>query len=542
VRLARTAAVAWLLGIVAGLGACARGCGGPGSRAGAGATVVTCGPAGCPADERKPAPGGVLRVHVEAEPAGLCDLVNHEAWVRWIVENQVMDTLLEQSPRTGAIGPRLAERWELAGTGASRTLTFHLRDGVRFHDGHPLGASDVAFTLERARDPKLGADQKSDLDPVGRISAPDERTLVLALPGPAPFLLQALAHLAIYPRHLLEGVDLRTAPFCRAPIGSGPFRVAAWRSGVSITLERAPTFWGPPAPLDRVELVVVRDRQAAWLLYQRGELDLMTRLPAGAAAAAERDPRLAGHRLYRHTPRAFFFVLWNTRRPELAAPATRAALGHLVDLPRFIEVAFEGHARPQSGPFVAGTPAYDEGIAPLAYEPDAARAALALASPRPRALTFLATAGSASVEQLATLLEEDLRKAGVTLTIEKLDFSRVLDRLRKHDFDVTALQLTLALEQDNWGLFHSRAIGEQNWGGFADPEVDALLDRIRTTDDADARHALDRAVHRALHEHGPMSFLVAPEVDTALAAGFGGVTPSSDGLGLAHVFRVDGAP
>jgi peptide/nickel transport system substrate-binding protein len=146
------------------------------------------------------------------------------------------------------------------------------------------------------------------------------------------------------------------------------------------------------------------------------------------------------------------------------------------------------------------------------------------------------------VEQLATLLEEDLRGAGVQLAIEKLDFARLLDRLRAHDFDVTALQLTLALEQDNWGLFHSRAADEQNWAGFSDAEVDALLDRIRTTDDADARHALDRSLHRALHERGPMSFLLAPEVDAAVAPGFGGVRPSSDGLDLARAFRVAGAP
>ena len=121
-------------------------------------------------------------------------------------------------------------------------------------------------------------------------------------------------------------------------------------------------------------------------------------------------------------------------------------------------------------------------------------------------------------------------------------FARVLDRLRTNDFDVTALQLTLALEQDNWGLFHSRATGEQNWAGYSDAAVDALLDRIRETDDASARHVLDRQLHATLHARGPMSFLVAPEVDTAIAPGIGGIQPSSDGYTFTRAFHIAGAP
>ncbi len=476
-------------------------------------------------------------MHVEAEPAGLCDLVNHEAWVRWIVENQVMETLVEQSPQTGAIAPRLAEKWESAGSGKDRTLVFHLRSDVKFSDGVPLTARDVVFTLERARDPKLSAEQKSDLEVVTRIHAADDRTLVLSVPGPAPFLLQALAHMVIYPKHLLDGVDLRTAPFCRAPIGSGPFRVSTWQAGVHLDLERNDSYWGARPHLQHIELRFVRDRQVAFELYRRGELDVLWRLPPDAGHAAEHDPALAGHRLYRHTPHLMFFVVWNTRRPQLALPQTRAALAQLIDLPRFVEVAFDGAARPQSGPFVLGTPSYDPSILPYAYEPTRAKLALAQIPSAPKQLHFLTTAGAPAVEQLATLLEEDLRRVGIELVIEKLDFARVLERLRTHDFDAAALQLTLAIEQDNYGLFHSSAANEQNWAGYADAGVDALLDKIRRSDDAAVRHALDRELHRALHERGPMSFLLAPEVYTAVAPGVGGIRPSSDGLDLQHAFR-----
>ncbi len=475
-----------------------------------------------------------MRVHLETEPGGLCDLVHHEASVRWIVENQLMETLVEQEPATGAIGPRLAEAWGWT----DRKLSFRLRDGVRFHDGHALTSADVAFTLERARDPALAADQRSDLVGVTRIDTPDARTIELTVPAPAPFLLQAIAHLAIYPRHLLQGRDLRTEAFCRAPVGSGPYRFGKWESGVSLTLERVPAYWGARPHLDQLEFRFVRDRQAAWLLYRRGELDVLWRVPAGQGPSLASDAALSGHRIYRHTPRAFFFLVWNTRRPALARADVRAALGRLVDLPRLVQVAFDGHARPQSGPYVAGTPSYDEGLLPWQYEPAAAKIVLDAQTPPLRELVFLSTVGAPAVEQLATLLEEDLRRVGVTLRIEKLDFSRVLERLRTHDFDVAALQLTLALEQDNFGLFHSSAVDEQNWAGYSDAETDRLLERIRATESPEARHLLDRQLHRRLHDAGPLSFLLAPEVDSAVAPGIGGVSPSADGFGLSHAYRV----
>ena len=112
----------------------------------ASATVISCSSAGCPAAAATPpADGGELVMWVDAEPAFLCDLIEHDAWSRWIVENQVVETLLQQDPWTGEIAPRLAERHELT----ADALTLHLRRGVKWHDGQPFTAADVAFTINR---------------------------------------------------------------------------------------------------------------------------------------------------------------------------------------------------------------------------------------------------------------------------------------------------------------------------------------------------------------------------------------------------------
>ncbi len=180
--------------------------GGAAGSGGAGSAVVTvqpngpvlvqCPATGCPPDDAgPPRDGGELIVHVEAEPAILCDLVEHDAWSRWIVENQVVETLLFQDPWSGAITPRLAGKYEAT----AEALTLHLRPSLKWHDGVPFSAADVVFTIGRARDPAVGADQRSDFEPVTAVETPDDNTVILRLSRPAPFLPQALAHLAILP-------------------------------------------------------------------------------------------------------------------------------------------------------------------------------------------------------------------------------------------------------------------------------------------------------------------------------------------------------
>jgi peptide/nickel transport system substrate-binding protein len=485
-----------------------------------GPTAIVCGPTGCPSESGAAKDGGELRVHVDAEPGTLCDLVEHDVWSRWIVENQIAETLLFQDPWSGALGPRLAEKWEVD----DKAITLHLREGVKWHDGAPFSAADVAFTLNLARDPKIGADQAADLAPISAVETPDARTVILRLGKPAPYLPQAIAHIAIQPKHRLDGKDLRTAPESRAPIGTGPFRFVRWTPGVEIVVEKNASYWGERAHVDRIVFRILRDKQVAWDLYRRGELDVMWRLPSARTAdEVKSEPSLAGHRLLFWTPRAYFFIVWNAQKIDAAA---RKQLAQLVDVDRFLKVAFAGHARRVSGPYAPGTPSYDDKVAPPRFDASAKTA--------PRTLTFLATAGSRTVEQLATLLKEDLARAGVGLEVATVDWAVELDRLRKHEFDVAALQWTLSLEQDNFAMFHTGA--GQNWGAWSNAAADSLMEKIEATADPNARHALDQKLHALLSDEQPYTFLCAPEVATALAPRVHGLLPSTEGFNFARAW------
>jgi peptide/nickel transport system substrate-binding protein len=499
-----------------------------------GPTLVQCRADGCPQLDAGPArDGGELVIHVEAEPPILCDLVEHDAWSRWILENQVVETLVYQDPWTGRIAPRLAESLDAK----PDALTLHLRPNLRWHDGKPFGAADVVFTIGRARDPAVGADQRIDFEPVSAIETPDANTVVLRLARPAPFLPQALAHLGILPVHLYQGKDVRRAEASRAPVGTGPFRFVSWRSGEELVLERNPDYWGKKAHLDRLRFRFIRDRQVAYELYLRGELDLLWSVPPQRFDEARAEPRLTGHRILDWTPRAYFFIVWNSERGRLADARVRRALTQLVDRARFDRIAFGGHARPITGPFAPGTPSYDASLAPWPFDPAAAKKLLADAGVRSLKLTFLATAGSRTVDELATLLKEDFAQAGVTLEVATVDFAVLLDRLRRHAFDASALQWTLSLEQDDYTLFHSsQAAGGQNYGSWKSGAADALLEQIRATSDDQARHALEQKLHRLIHDEQPYTFLSMREVETLLSPRVRALLPSQDGFNFAEAW------
>jgi peptide/nickel transport system substrate-binding protein len=518
----------------------ARGAGGSSPTAATAATVIACTAGGCPLPaEGAPVDGGELVVWVDAEPAILNDLVEHDAWSRWILENQVIETLLAQDPWTGALSPRLAEREELT----PEALTLHLRHDVKWHDGQPFGAGDVAFTINMARDPKVGADQRSDFEPVSAVETPDDATVILRLSRPAPFLRQSLAHLGILPAHLHHGTDLRRAEASRAPVGTGPFKFASWVPGDAIVLARNDAYWGPKPHLAGIRFRIVRDKLAAWELYRRGELDLLWNVPPARFDDARSDPALARHRLFAWTPPAYFFIVWNTQHGKLGDARVRRALTMLVDRDRFDRVAFGGHARRITGPFAPGTPSYDATIAPWPYDPEAAKKLLAEAGASSLKLTFLATAGSRTVEQLATLMKEDFQRAGVTLEVATVDFAVQLDRLRRHAFDASALQWTIAArDADVLDLFHSsQAENGQNYGAWKSTAADALLDEIRHTADDGKRHELERKLHRLIHDEQPYTFLSMREVETLMAPRVRGLSPSPGGFDFARAWLATGA-
>lgn len=169
------------------------------------------------------------------------------------------------------IVPCLAKSWDY--DGAARTYTFRLEEDVTWHDGEPFTAEDVKFTIEAIMDPENGSENAPNYEDVLEINVLDDHTISFVLADHNVAFLEYMT-MAILPRHLLEGEDMQTSDFFRAPVGTGPYKLTAWDVGQSITLEKNEDYFKGPANIDRIIFKIVTDDNAKALQLQSGELDL----------------------------------------------------------------------------------------------------------------------------------------------------------------------------------------------------------------------------------------------------------------------------
>ncbi len=231
--------------------------------------------------------------------------------------------------------PDLAERWEATPDG--RTLTFTLRSDLRWHDGAPLDAQDVIFTLERLRElPPTETALLSDLRYITAITAPTPTSIVLTLSSRHAPLLSALA-MPVLPRHLLAERDINTLNFWDVPVGSGPFRLTEREPGQAIVLERYDDYHHGAPLLDRMALVVAPDPAIALNALRDEEL-LLAELPwnlQDSIATVAPQTRSGAY-----PENGYYFLGFNLRegRP-FADQRVRQALAGALDLPRLVETA-----------------------------------------------------------------------------------------------------------------------------------------------------------------------------------------------------------
>ena len=142
------------------------------------------------------------------------------------------------------IVPGLAETWDY--DEQTYTYTFHLREGVKWHDGEPFTADDVKFTIEAIMDPENGSENAPNYEDVVEITTPDDLTVSFRLAEPNVAFLEYMT-MAILPAHLLEGEDMQESDFFRHPIGTGPYKLESWDVGQSIVLVKNENYYlGPP--------------------------------------------------------------------------------------------------------------------------------------------------------------------------------------------------------------------------------------------------------------------------------------------------------
>jgi ABC-type transport system substrate-binding protein len=413
------------------------------------------------------------------------------------VQQLLFNTLVTKGPDFD-FAPELAERWDVADDFTS--YVFFLRRGVRFHDGRELTSRDVAHTFNSLVAGGYG--KSGNFHALERVEPLDAHAVRFVCRGPNPGLLVDLVAVGVVP----EGAGPETA---REPVGTGPFRVAGAYAGEGdLRLDAfVDHFKGRPG-VDGIDLRVIRDAPARVAALRAGEVDLAINagLSSDALAGLGDDTRIVTA-----PGGGVQFVVLNAERPPLGDPRVRRALSLAVDRDEIVATYLGGRARVAAGPLPPGHWAAAP-IEPPAHHPDLAGRLIDEAGARGTRLELMALPG-ATDQAVAAILAESWRRIGVETTVVPVEAAVFFERLTYGEFGAALHRFTGGNQFTTIfkGAFHSRAIhrrgtvgGELNYGRFADPEIDALIDRA----DLERDYA---EVQRRIVDATPWLFLWHPD-------------------------------
>ena len=428
------------------------------------------------------AAGGAITIGIPLEPPNLDPSATSAEATQDVLYANVYEGLTRIA-EDGRVVPALARDWTVSGDGL--TYRFHLRAGVRFHDGAPLTAADARFSLERAR----GADSRNPLrdllQPIRAVRVDDELTLTIELDRPVAEILTYLGW-----GNLVIMSPASAARAATAPVGTGPFRFREWRKGDAVVLERNPDYWGPPALLDRVTFRVVPDASTALAALLAGDVDAYSNFTAPESLAAlARDPRFT---VVVGSTEGETLLAINNARPPFDDLRVRRALAHAVDRRAIIAGAMYGYGEPIGSHFPPHDPAYVDLTGRYPYDPPLARALLAEAG-YPHGLDVtLRLPPPYYARRSGEIVAAELAAVGIRVRIQNIEWAQWLEQVFKNaDYDLTIVSHTEPMDYDIYAR-------PGYYFGYSSPRYNALLAELSRTRAPQARQRLLGELQRQL--------------------------------------------
>jgi peptide/nickel transport system substrate-binding protein len=494
-----------------------------------------------PRSSGTPAYGDALVVGSIGEPSTLIpilasDSASHEI-AHWVYNGLVRydkDLKLEGD---------LAERWEVSGDGL--TITFHLRHGVKWHDGHDFTSRDVLYTYRVTIDPKTPTAYSEDFKQVKRAEAPDAYTFRVIYGKPfAPAL--ASWEMAILPAHLLDGKDIARSPLARQPVGTGPYRFKEWVAGQKLVLEANQEYYEGRPYIDRYIYRIIPDTSTMYMELKAGTLDMMGLSPVQYQRQTNTPRFLASFNKYRYPASMYTYLGYNLRHPLFTDKRVRQAISSAINKDEIIQGVQLGMGQVAHGPYKPGTWAYNPHIKDFEYNPERAKQLLAAAGWReknsdgilvkdgkPFQFTILTNQGNAERLKTAQIIQQRLSKVGIAVKVRPVEWAAFLKQfIDKGNFEATILGWSIGQDPDLFDVWHSSKTNpkELNFIGFKNAEVDRLLEEGRGTFDQEQRRRCYWRIQEILAEEQPYTFLYVPDALPVVSARFRGIEPAPSGI------------
>src|SRR6185369_1996429 len=268
----------------------------------------------------------------------------------------------------------LAQSWEVSPDGLD--IVFHLRRGVKWHDGADFTSRDVLYTYKIVIDPKTPTAYSEDFKQVQSVQAPDPYTFRVRYAKPfAPAL--ASWGTPVLPAHLLEGKDITKSPLARSPTGTGPFVFKQWIPGQKVVLDANPGYWEGKPYLARYLYRIIPDNSTMYMELKAGGLDMMGLSPVQYQRQTNTREFLARFNKYRYPASAYTYLGYNQRLPMFQDRRVRQAISSAINKDEIVQGVLFGMGQVSHGPYKPGTWAYKQKVAQdFGYDPVRAAALL----------------------------------------------------------------------------------------------------------------------------------------------------------------------
>lgn len=447
----------------------------------------------------KPADSRIITIAVLTSPNSLDPRIGSDETSQR-VHQLIYDNLLALDDQLKVVGG-LASSWEQADP---LNYIVHLRQGVRFHDGHQLTADDVVFTFGCFIDPAFVSPRKGAYRSLARVEAIDPYTVRFVLKEPfGSFPIQLV--MPVVPKG--SGADLRDHP-----IGTGPYKFVSMAVDDNVKLSAFPDYFRGKPTNDGVVLKVVPDEIMRALELRKGSIDMVVNdLSPDVIHQLEAEKSVS---IAESPGTDYAYVGINMRDPILKDRRVRYALGYAIDRQAIVDHLRRGLARPAIGILPPASWAYDEGVFQFTHDPAKARALLDEAGypdpdgdgPQPRLKLSLKVSTNEFIRLQAAVIQQDLQKVGIELDVRSYEFATLYADVLKGNFQLFTLQWVGVSDPDMLRrVFHSKQMPPNgfNRGYYENPEVDRLIDAAMAASTDDERRTLYGAAQRLVAEDAP---------------------------------------
>jgi peptide/nickel transport system substrate-binding protein len=494
-----------------------------------------------PLSAKQPAYGDILVRGEIGDASNLIPLLASDSASHEIA-GMVYNGLVKYDKDMNIVG-NLAESWDITAKGL--VITFHLRKGVKWHDGQPFTAADVLYTYQVTVDPKTPTAYAEDFKAVKKAEALDDYTFRVTYDKPfAPALISWSS--SILPRHLLSGKDITQSPLKRHPIGTGPYKFKEWVAGQKIVLVSNPDYFEGRPYIDGQITRIIPDTATMFLELRAQNLGMMGLTPLQYTRQTENNLFKNNFNKYRYLSFAYTYLGYNLKNPLFTDKRVRQAISYAINKDEIISGVLLGLGKPATGPYKPGSWAYNDKVQNYNYNPQKARELLREAGwtklnsdgvlekdGKPFVFEIVTNQGNETRQKCAEIIQRQLADIGITVKIRILEWSAfVTNFINKRRFDAVILGWTIPLDPDAYDVWHSSKTKpeELNFISYNNPEVDKLLVKGRSTFDQKERKKYYDRFQEILAEDQPYTFLYVPDALVITHNRFRGIQPAPIGL------------